>query len=158
MSTKSKIGLGLIVASFIIVLCSFFFLKPIAQSLDYHQFSDSSAYVNLPNTLNVLSNIPFILVGALGLLALFNSRKYSLTILTDNTLSYVCLYAGALFVGFGSSYYHLNPNNETLVWDRLPMTIAFMGLYSIILSEFISVKVGKMLLIPFITLGIFSVL
>jgi len=57
-----------------------------------------------------------------------------------------------------SGYYHLNPNNHTLVWDRLPMTIAFMSLFSIIISEFIDQRKGKLLLYPFLVIGIGSVL
>src|SRR5262249_4053566 len=30
--------------------------------------------------------------------------------------------------GFGSGYYHLAPDNQRLVWDRLPMTLAMAGI------------------------------
>jgi hypothetical protein len=67
------------------------------------------------------------------------------------------LFFGTFLVGFGSGYYHLDPNNQTLVWDRLPITVAFMALFSIIISEFISVRSGKTLLLPLILAGILSV-
>ena len=60
-------------------------------------------------------------------------------------------------VAVGSSYYHLWPSNDSLVWDRLPMTIAFMSLFSIIISEFTSPGFGKMLLFPLIIFGAYSV-
>ncbi len=37
------------------------------------------------------------------------------------------------------------------------MTIAFMGLFSIVISKFISIQLGKILLFPLITIGLFSV-
>jgi len=61
-------------------------------------------------------------------------------------------------VAFGSGYFHLNPINETLLWDRLPMTIAFMALLSIIIGEFVSIKIAQNLLLPLIIVGAFSVL
>ncbi|MBT3812899.1 MAG: hypothetical protein HOE45_04700 [Gammaproteobacteria bacterium] len=39
-----------------------------------------------------------------------------------------------ILVAAGSSYYHWNPNNQTLVWDRLPMTICFMSLFVALLG------------------------
>ena len=155
---KQNIGIGLIITVFIAVISSFIFVDPISQNLSYHNFSDSEGFRYLPNTLNVISNIPFICVGAIGLAALFNRNKSTLNILTGNKLSYIFLFAGSVLVGFGSGYYHLNPTNESLVWDRIPMTIAFMALYSIILSEFVSPKIGKLSLIPLLVIGVFSVL
>ena len=61
------------------------------------------------------------------------------------------------FVGIGSAYYHYNPNSSTLVWDRLPMTIAFTALMSIVISEFIDYKKGKLFLLPLVLLGIISI-
>jgi hypothetical protein len=42
--------------------------------------------------------------------------------------SWTLFFAGVTAVGFGSSYYHLNPNDATLVWDRLPVSF-FSSLY-----------------------------
>ena len=154
---NEKIGTLLISAVCIFVIVAFFILDPIAQDSNYHNFSDIKSYLSIPNTLNVLSNIPFLLVGLIGLIGLRRGAG-SLNIVNSIKLSYFFLFLGAALVGVGSSYYHFNPTNETLVWDRIPMTIAFMALYSIIISEFISDKIGKLLLLPLLLLGIFSVL
>ncbi len=37
------------------------------------------------------------------------------------------LFAGILLTGVGSSYYHWNPNDDTLLWDRLPITLCLHG-------------------------------
>lgn len=34
---------------------------------------------------------------------------------------WTCFYIGVAAVAFGSSYYHLKPNDARLVWDRLPV-------------------------------------
>ncbi|MFK7794168.1 MAG: alkaline phytoceramidase [Gammaproteobacteria bacterium] len=152
---KEKVGLLLIIGSAIAVLLALLTRAPIPQDLAYHDFSDSVGMFNIPNILNVLSNLPFILVGLLGLHRL--SRINSLNIVNENKLAYVALFFGTTLVAFGSSYYHLWPDNQTLVWDRLPMTIAFMGLFSIVISEYISIKLGKILLAPLLALGLLSV-
>jgi hypothetical protein len=70
----------------------------------------------------------------------------------------VTFFAGVFLTGLGSIFYHWNPSNETLLWDRLPMTISFMAFLSIIIGEHIEPKMGHWLLWPFIFLGISSVL
>jgi hypothetical protein len=155
---NEKNGARLIGSIFIVVIAIFFLVDPVSQSLDYHIFSDAKGLSYLPNTLNVLSNVPFILVGIIGLIAMYKQGKRPLNILIVNKLSYLFLFLGSVLVGLGSGYYHISPSNEALVWDRIPMTIAFMGLYSIIISEFVSEKVGKLSLIPLVVIGISSVL
>lgn len=53
---------------------------------------------------------------------------------------------------------HLQPTNETLFWDRLPMTIAFMSFVSIIIGEYISEKVVLHSLLPLVLMGTASVI
>ena len=125
-------------------------LDPIPQNLEYHRFIDTRPLVGIPNFLNVFSNLPYILIGIVGL-RLFTRDKSN-----RPSLSWGIFFVGVLLVGFGSSYYHLNPNNATLVWDRLPMTIGFMGLFVALLSEWFSKKLS-VLLIPMCLLGIYSV-
>ena len=71
---------------------------------------------------------------------------------------YLFVFVGLLLTGFGSSYYHLYPNNSRLVWDRLPMTIAFMSIVAAIIAERISLRVGLWLLPILIVVGMGSVL
>ena len=123
-------------------------LDPIPQNLDYHRFIDTRPFAGIPNFLNVYSNLPYLLIGVVGLQLFFKPNRPN--------LSWGIFFFGVFLVGFGSSYYHLNPNNFTLVWDRLPMTIGFMGLFVALLSEWFSKKLS-LLLIPMCLLGIYSV-
>ena len=68
------------------------------------------------------------------------------------------VFLGIAAVGFGSAYYHWNPNNARLVWDRLPMTIAFMGLVVALLSEHVRPRIERVWLVPTLVVGFASVL
>ena len=70
---------------------------------------------------------------------------------------YIIFFLGVLFTCIGSGYYHWQPNDETLVWDRLPMTVAFMSLLAATIAERIDVRVGLRLLWPLVMAGIASV-
>ena len=127
-------------------------IKPISQDLSYHDFADSRQFSGVPNFLNVISNIPFALFGIMGIFYCRRIRN------GDAYWSWLTLFSGVALVTVGSGYYHLNPGNETLVWDRLPIAIAFMGLFIAILSEYVNPKIQRQFLIPSILLGFFSVL
>lgn len=157
MTNKERLGIGLIALVGITLLVILGLYGPIPQDPDYHQFSDTATFLSIPNTLNVVSNLPFLVVGLFCFLALLKDEKDYL-IDRANRLAYLLLFLGITVVGLGSAYYHLSPNNETLVWDRLPMTVAFMALYAIIIAEFIASMAGKRLLWPLLALGVFSVL
>lgn len=134
-----------------IVLC--FLSNPVIQNQDYHRFADSAYCCYTPNFWNVWSNFPFLVFGVLGLIA---TKKY-----LENNISqknYFIFFIGVLLTGFGSAYYHYNPNNETLIWDRLPMTISFMSFFSIVIGVFINENWGKKTLLPLLSTGIISIL
>jgi hypothetical protein len=90
-----------------------------------------------------LSNLPFVAVGAAGLARL--RYRYPAGGLRP---AYAAFFFGVLLTGFGSGYYHLAPANGPLVWDRLPMTLGFGGLFAIVVGEFVSVPSARRLLVP----------
>ena len=156
MTTSERVGLTLIIALISITATGIFFVDPIAQPPEYHAFADNNAFLNIPNFRDVFSNIGFLIVGFLGFFQVIQGKK--LKIANDLKPAYALLFLGIASIAFGSGYYHLWPENRTLVWDRLAMSIAFMALMSIIVGEFISVRTGKVLLAPLILAGIGSVL
>ena len=121
-------------------------LPPIPQDQGYHQFADQRTLLGVPNFWNVVSNIPFIAVGALGL------RQF------HRDPAIILLFLGILLTGFGSSYYHLDPNDRTLFWDRLPMAISFMAILAITVEERVNARAGAVLLWPLIAIGVLSLL
>jgi len=134
---------------------SIFAWPPIHQSLEYHRFADTRTLLGVANFWNVVSNLPFVLVGVAGL-------AWMATHLTrvERCLraSWLVLFIGVVLVGLGSSWYPLAPGNATLVWDRLPMTLAFMALFAIILGEHIDDKLARFTLWPLLAAGVASVL
>ena len=153
---KERLGFALITITAVIVFAGILSLDPIPQDASYHLFVDTREIWLVPNFWNVVTNAPFVIVGLLGLYKFKFPGK--LKVISDVNIAYILLFFGTFLVGFGSSYYHLAPDNQTLVWDRLPITIAFMALFSIIISEFISVRSGRTLLLPLILAGVLSVL
>ncbi len=130
-------------------------LPAIPQPLDYHDFADQRSLLGIPNFLDVVSNAGFVLAGLVGLAAtLGGAVRFERN---AERVPYAVFFAGVLLTGFGSAYYHLAPDNETLFWDRLPMTIAFMGLVSSQFVDRIGVRFGLALLGPMLALGVASV-
>ena len=136
------IFVGVMAASLVALLL----LPPIPQDQGYHQFADQRTLLGVPNFWNVVSNIPFIAVGALGL------RQF------HRDPAIILLFLGILLTGFGSSYYHLDPNDRTLFWDRLPMAISFMAILAITVEERVNARAGAVLLWPLTAIGVLSLL
>ena len=63
---NSRRPLGLLVFM-LASLLGLFLLPPIVQNQNYHDFADQRAQFGIPHFWNVVSNIPFIGVGAVGL-------------------------------------------------------------------------------------------
>lgn len=122
-------------------------ISPIPQDIAYHSFADTRSFMGIPNFWDVASNFPFLIVGLLGI-----SRCLK-TDLGRAQPAWVVFFIGVTLVSAGSSYYHWNPGNNSLVWDRLPMTVGFMGLFVALLGEYISPKLVHRLLIPMILFG-----
>jgi hypothetical protein len=155
---KSAMRAGFLIGVTIGVFAAVFvFVHPIAQPQDYHNFADARTFFGIPRTWDVLGNLGFLLVGALGLSFLYSPQARTAFIDPRERWPYVVLFAGVLLTCFGSGYYHLAPDDARLVWDRLPMTLGFMGLVSAIICERISVALGLRLLPVLLALGVASV-
>ncbi len=129
------------------------FVGPIPQDLGYHDFADTRQILSVSHFNDVISNVPFLIFGIWGLMSI-RKRQIVQTI----RIHYIIFCVGVILTGLGSSYYHLNPNNNTLVWDRLPMTIAFMSFFSAVVVDYLSHNLGRKILIPALLFGIASVL
>jgi hypothetical protein len=114
------------------------------QDQNYHHFIDQRMFFGIPNAMDVLSNIFFLVVGLLGL-SIQKNR------------SWLIFFISIVLVAPGSAYYHWAPDDFTLIWDRLPMSMGFMALYVILLSEHVSEKLEKTLPVA-VLLGLASVM
>jgi hypothetical protein len=98
---------------------------PIAQFPDYHDFADQRAVLGITHAFDVLSNAGFALVALWGMRHVFGGRSYG----------YALFVASLLLTAAGSAFYHLDPNDRRLVWDRLPIALACAGLLAAVHAE-----------------------
>ena len=145
--TKKFILIAIVAIFFVAI----FFFDPYPQRLIYHDFADKRPLFGVNNSFDVLSNIPFSIAGLWGLIFI---KKYPVKVAKA---SWLVLFWGVFLVGIGSAYYHFTPNNQTLIWDRLPLTIGFMGLFSALLCTYISKNLEKVILPLTVLFGFFSV-
>lgn len=150
--TRGRALLAFVVFAIIAV---FAFVDPFPQPQSYHQFADARTLLGIPNFWNVVTNVLFLVPGIAGLWILGSGEHPG--ILPALNPAYHILFAGVLLTAFGSAWFHLAPNNDTLFWDRLPMTIAFMSLVAIIVGEHVSERLGRKLRWPLLAIGAISV-
>jgi hypothetical protein len=143
LSWNARVLILLAVAA--VSLLGLLLLPPIPQDQAFHRLADQRALFGIPNFWNVVSNVPFFVIGILGLRV-------------PRPLSQRIFFFSIFLVGFGSSYYHWAPSDPPLMWDRLPITLGFMAIFANLLEERVSEKAGRALLWPLLALGIVSLL
>jgi hypothetical protein len=150
----SKAG-WFVVAFTVLAIAAAILLPAVPQPAEYHHFADDRPMLGIANFLDVASNISFVLAGVAGLVVTLRPRTSFAS--SRERWPYAAFFVGLLLTGVGSIYYHLVPDNETLFWDRLPMTIAFVSLISAQIVDRLNVKAGLAMLLPMIVLGAASV-
>ncbi|HEX8893989.1 MAG TPA: hypothetical protein VF783_11735 [Terriglobales bacterium] len=156
-----RTGLILLLGVTVAVIVVDLFLPRIPQPQAYHNFADQRSFLRVPNFADVVSNVPFAVFGLWGLTFWLRSNS---ELNPDHFVDrrerwpYLVIFIGVLLTAFGSAYYHLEPSNARLVWDRLPMTIAFMAVVAAMIAERISVRAGLWLLPVLVLVGMSSVL
>lgn len=114
---------------------------PIPQWASYHDFADARAWLAIPNAANVLSNLPFALIGVWGLWRL---RRLARIGEAGSAHAAWCVFAAAVATtAFGSAIYHWAPSNDTLVIDRLPIAWACAALLCALLTERLDMRWGR---------------
>jgi len=156
MLPRSKAPLLLIFVAVAVAIIALL-LPPIPQPLSYHNFADHRAWLGIPNFGDVVSNVPFAIVGLWGLLFLLGPRGNNFFDPRERWL-YVVMFAALILTAFGSAYYHLAADNARLVWDRIPIMMVFMALLAAVMAERVSVSAGIALFPVFEIVGIASVL
>jgi len=118
-------------------------------------FADTRSWHGLPNAMDVLSNLPFVLMGCWGLYWLNRIDRAHHEALAgfplappasdppDNTLDCAWLFfAGLIATAAGSAFYHLAPDAPRLAADRAGMAVAFAGLIGVAVCERVSQRAG----------------
>lgn len=128
----------------------------VAQHAQYHAFADQRGWQGLPCAMDVLTNLPFALAGFFGLWRVWQVR-FAVGQAVRQRLAAV-FFAGLLVTAAGSTYYHWQPNNFGLAWDRLGMVVAFAGLLGMAVADRISLRAGLAMLLATLVAGPLSVM
>lgn len=142
--------IAVLLAALLVLLLAF---GPIQQFPDYHELADQRPLLGIPHFWNVVSNLPFLAIGLMGLHLLRRRR-------VEAALPWAAVFGGTALVALGSGYYHLAPSDATLVWDRIPIGIAFMGFLAALFAEHTGPegkRLADFLLLPLILFSIGTV-
>jgi len=138
-----------LIAICVAMLAAFMTREPIKQDVRYHDFADHRELLGIPNVQDVASNLAFLVIGIAGIV-LWTRRRIA--------VSWLVLFIAVALVFFGSGYYHWAPDNDSLLWDRVPMTVGFMALFVGLVSEHASEGAERFLLAPALAVGVASAL
>lgn len=103
---------------------------PIGQWAHYHRFADARSWLGVPNAADVLSNLPFLAIGAWALWRLRRAPSASPTLTAWRAFA-----VALVLTAIGSAVYHWSPGNDSLVGDRLPIAWACAALACAFLGE-----------------------
>ncbi|XP_050220327.1 uncharacterized protein LOC126670599 [Mercurialis annua] len=107
----------------------------------HHLFADMRNLIGVPNTLNVITNFPFLVVGVVGFVLSLQGSFLNIH-LRGEVWSWAVFYGGIIGVAFGSAYYHLKPDDGRVMWDILPTMIAYSSLFSGFIVERVGRRIG----------------
>lgn len=145
--------MGLLLAGLVILLA----IDPIPQDPAYHLFADTRGFLGIPNFGDVVSNAGFAIAGLFGLFVILGRHQIRIFKQRLDVWPYLVFFSGVALISVGSAYYHLEPSNERLLWDRLPMSVAFMAFCSAVIADRIHNRLGNTwLLALLVVLGLLS--
>lgn len=142
LATRSRLSRAEVaLALFVLVLAALAALLPaVPLPAGYHEFVDARSWLELPNAADVLSNLPFALMAALGWRALRRIPEARLD--AGRRALALVFFAGLLLTTFTSGFYHLAPGDAALAVDRLGIGVAFAGLLGLATADRIGLRAG----------------
>lgn len=146
--TRSETSLLAAVALALVVAC---FGPHVTQYANYHAFADQRALLGLPYAMDVLSNLPFAVMGVWGLFRLRSQASG-----TQRQLA-ALFFAGLVVTAACSTWYHLRPNDAGLAVDRMGMLLAFAGLTGLAVADRLSARSGACMAMAVLMLGFVAV-
>ena len=143
---RRNIGVLALAAVLPLILASM--VAPFGQDPAYHRFADQRVLLGIPHFGDVVSNIGLLIAGTLGLAFVTGGRGREILTEPWERLPYQVFFTGIALIAFGSAYYHADPTNETLFWDRLGMTIAYLALLASFIADRVHGPVGVRVMLP----------
>lgn len=130
---------------------------PISQPQDYHDFADDRELLGIPNGLDVMSNLAIVFPGLVGL-AFVHERRTNPRVSDDETSIHITLFSGMILTFAGSVWFHLDPNDSTMLWDRLGMSIIIGSCISLLINDLWDRGIAARIHIPIVVASVISVL
>ena len=119
-----------------------------------HPFVDARVLWGIPNALDVLSNLPFVGMGAWGLYALHRAPGVASATRQAATVFFV----GLLLTCLSSSFYHWGPDAWGLAVDRAGMAVAFAGVLGLAAAERVSQRAAPWVWGSVLAAGMFAIM
>jgi hypothetical protein len=140
---------GLIGIAIVLFAVLRFVFGAMPQATSYHLFADTRAWGPIPRAGDVVSNLAILAAGLAGI-ALWRRVHVD----PEERPAYALLVAGMLLTALGSAYYHWDPGNARLIWDRLPMTFVLAAMVALVLADRVDPAFARVAWWPFALLGI----
>jgi len=145
----------LCLATLVLMLAVWALMPSVAQDPSYPRFADQRQWLGIPHAADVVSNLAFALVGVLAAVRLASHRRQHFSPVTEAGMW--CIAIGLVGTAMGSAWYHQDPTDSTLAWDRLPMTLVFAGTLGAAISQRVGSDAGRWALALLAPMGIASV-
>jgi len=127
---------------------------PLPQDPAYHLFADVRTCLGLiPRAGDVLTNLAILAAGCYGLAV---RSRFNVT--AGERPATDLLIVGTFLTAAGSAYYHWDPRNATLVWDRLPMMLVIPPVVVLVLADRVHPAFARRALVPLTAFAVASVL
>ena len=130
---------------------------PIPQPQDYHDFADDREFMSIPNAFDVMSNLVIIFPGIIGL-AFVHERRGNTDVTADEESIHITLFSGMILTFAGSVWFHLEPNDSTMFWDRLGMSIVIGSCIALIINDLMDRNLAAKIHVPILIASMISVI
>ena len=145
-----------LVALFLFIIVALFY-GPISQPQEYHDFADGRELLGVPNALDVISNLAILCPGVLGLSFIYERRNKS-QVSEDEISIHITLFSGMILTFAGSVWFHLDPTDSTMLWDRLGMSVVIGSCISLLIHDMWDRNLAGQIHLPVVIASIISVL
>ncbi|NMG04627.1 hypothetical protein [Azoarcus taiwanensis] len=145
----------LLVAAYVVGLLAAMLLWPaLPQDPAYHAFaSRTSPGIDLAN---VLTNVTYLLAGSLGWIVIGRGALFESGF--ERLLARI-FFAALFATGLGSAWYHHAPDNLSLFWDRLPLSVVLVSVTALMIAERTHVdRAGSALVVVWLFVGPLAVI
>ena len=159
LNRRGRVAVIAILPAIVILLA--LFLPRIPQDQAYHNFADQRSLLGIPNFMDVATNLPMLLAGLAGLIFMLGERRFipgPHFSHVGETIPYGLFFLAVALTSLGSTYYHWQPANGSLSWDRLPLSLVFVSMLAAALAERVNRNVALVLLLPLAILAVSSVI